>query len=705
MLNTEQVIEQARILKGFHMAESEPLDTIRRYWKGRQLLPAVIPSSAPREVRTMARIARVNVCSIVVDTLAQSTFVDGFRSKQDSEDADVWAAWQANRFDARQTGIHRAAFAYGAAYCVVLPGDRGPVMRGVSPRAMTVLYGEDPDWPMWALEKVDNNLWRIYDDEAIYYVGEGSDGAFTPFETREHGAGVTPVVRYLDEEDLDADDDVEPAGSDRDRYGADVPMRGQVAPLIPIQDQIDLTTFGLLVAQWYAAFRQRWAIGWVAEDETEKMKASASQLWTFDENPEDMKLGEFEQTNLDGYIKSREASLRHAATLSQTPVHELIGELVNLSAEALTAAEAGRDRKVDERQTLLGEAHEQTMWLVGRLAGYDVPDDAQVVWRDTSARAFSATVDALGKLTAMLGIPPQELWERVPGATRQDVAALEGRGGDRRLVPGARRHARTTGWRQRHRARAGLMARTPEGAALTEAHREAQLRVRAQALRQYMLVWPLWHGDGASFDRLLEVTAVLVLANRALSASLAAGYYQAFRAIERAPGAATPRLAPTPTDEALRGTLHLTGWEARQKALAAGQSPQQAMKTALVRTSGTVTRFVLDGGRDTLVQSSGEDKKAGGGWARVTAGEPCAFCALLSARGPVYSADTADFEAHDHCACVPEPHYPGADWPGRGWEFKQMYDRAIREAKASGDLKRGTANDALNAFRRHLSRQ
>jgi hypothetical protein len=39
-------------------------------------------------------------------------------------------------------------------------------------------------------------------------------------------------------------------------------MRGQVAPLMPIQDQIDLTTFGLLVAQWYGAFKQRWAIGW-----------------------------------------------------------------------------------------------------------------------------------------------------------------------------------------------------------------------------------------------------------------------------------------------------------------------------------------------------------------------------------------------------------------------------------------------------------
>lgn len=427
-LSSDRVVEQARILHPFHVAERSQLDTLRRYWKGRQALAAVIPSSAPREVKELARIARVNVCEIVVDTLAQSTFVEGFRGKQDVENSSVWSAWRANKMPARQSGIHRAAFAYGAAYAVVLPGAPLPVIRGVSPRHMTTLYGESQDWPIWGLEDVDGRgLWRLYDDQAIYYVGSkrGSGGElkWEHLDTREHGIGFTPIVRYLDQVDLDADDDVTGAATwgQATSGSAEPAMLGQVAPLMKVQDQIDLTTFGLMVAQWYSAFRQRYAIGWVPEDEKERMKASASQLWTFDQDPNEMQLGEFSQTNLDGYIKSREASLRHAATLSQTPVHELIGELVNLSAEALAAAEAGRDRKVDERQTLLGESHEQTLWLVGQLTGDEVSDDAEVHWRDTSARAFSATVDALGKLVTMLGIPPQELWERVPGATRQDI--------------------------------------------------------------------------------------------------------------------------------------------------------------------------------------------------------------------------------------------------------------------------------------------
>lgn len=409
MLKTDKaIVAQARLLHGYHVAERGTLDTIRAYWKGQQALPAVIPSSAPREVRKMAEIARVNVCDIVVDSLAQSLFVDGFRAA-DGVEAAPWSAWQANRFDRRQSGVHRAAVAYGTSYTVVTPGTPVPVIRGVSPRRMTAMYGEDPDWPVWALEKTSPDTWRLYDDEAVYFLGRSQLGEFSHLETREHRQPETPVVRYRDAEDLDEDDDVEGV------------KLGQVGPLIPLQDQIDLTTFGLLVAQHYSAFKQRYILGWVAESEEQRVKAAASQLWTFKDHPEDVKIGELSETNLDGYIKSRESTIRYAATLSQTPVHELIGELVNLSAEALAAAEAGRDRKTDERKTGLGESHEQTMWLVGRQLGVDVPDDAEVIWRDTSARAFSATVDALGKLVQMLGIPPEELWERVPGATRQDV--------------------------------------------------------------------------------------------------------------------------------------------------------------------------------------------------------------------------------------------------------------------------------------------
>jgi hypothetical protein len=425
-LSDTAAVEQVKLLHGYHRNERDQLDVVRQYWKGRQKLPAVIPAGTPSEVRVMARSSRVNVMPIVINSLVQSTFVEGFRTKADDDNAEVWGAWQANRMDARQTAIHRAAYAYGCAYAVVLPGDPEPVIRGVSPRSATVMYGEDPDWPLWALERAGRGLWKLYDDKAVYYVkldDAGGQGAEF-IERRDHDIGVCPWVRYLDEDDLDDEDEVAPADS-RER---ETPTRGQIAPLMPLQDQIDLTTFGLQIAQHYTGFRQRWIIGWAGETEAESLKVGAGRIIALDKSPDPadpdgngVKIGEFAQSDLRGFIESREATLRHAATLSQTPVHELIGELVNLSAEALAAAEAGRDRKVDERKTLHGEAHEQTFWLVGRIKGVDVPADAEVKWRDTSARAFAAVVDGLGKIATMLNVPPQELWERIPGTTKQDI--------------------------------------------------------------------------------------------------------------------------------------------------------------------------------------------------------------------------------------------------------------------------------------------
>jgi hypothetical protein len=95
----------------------------------------VIPQDAPREMKTMARIARVNVCPIVVDSLAQSLFVDGFRANDaPTNDSPSGRSGRRTRWTPARPAIHRAAFAYGAAYAVVLPGDPYPVIRPVSPR-------------------------------------------------------------------------------------------------------------------------------------------------------------------------------------------------------------------------------------------------------------------------------------------------------------------------------------------------------------------------------------------------------------------------------------------------------------------------------------------------------------------------------------------------------------------------------------------
>jgi len=464
VLTEDEAIAAASGLRGNLETERNDFDVLRRYATGQQALPLVVPRDAPAEVRELARTARINLIAIVINSLVQSLYVDNIRvtdtgpsgtppadpsrsTSSATDDPDkaiepIWQAWQRNRFDRTQAGLYRAVFQYGHGYTVVTPGEPTPVMRAVSPRRMTALYDDDaPDFPVMALEwrKGRGNFYRLYaqgddGDVGVYTLGyDPEKKRFALLKLAKLDLGYVPVVRHVPSEDLDTDDEpipVRAVGSAQNTTTA-VLTAGEVAPLMTLQDQTDITSFALKSAEWYSAFRQRWIKGWTPEDRTAKMRSAASQLWTFDEHPDDIALGEFSQTDLSGFLSSRESVLKYAATLSETPVHELIGELVNLSAEALAAAEAGRDRKIELAKTSLGESVEQQSQVVGDLMRVDVPDDIEVVWRDTSARAFGAIIDGLGKVAQMLHVPAEMLWDRIPGVTRQDVerwraAAKEG---------------------------------------------------------------------------------------------------------------------------------------------------------------------------------------------------------------------------------------------------------------------------------------
>lgn len=405
-LSDDDVVQQVKMLMEVREADSDRLDRIHDYITSQERFEW-LPRVLPEELRKLAKVSRVNLLRFTVNSAVQSMYVDGYRALRESDDIPAWEIWQRNKMDARQIGVHRAGIAFGAAYVTMLPGDPVPVMRGASPRNMTVVYGRDDDWPLYALEKLRNGEWRLIDNEAVYILeiderSRNVDG-IKILDVEEHGAGVTPVIRYRETDDLDDE------------------VIGIVEPLIDLQDQINITTFGLQVAQHYGAFRQRWIVGWLAETQEQKMRATASNLWTFEDDPTQVRLGEFGQTDLKGYLDSREATLRHLSTVSQTPAHELLGQLVNLSAEALAAAEASKRRAITEYQTVMGEAHEQALGLGGQLMGADVDPSAYVRWKDTEARSMAQMADALGKLVQMLGIPPEELWERVPGVSQQEI--------------------------------------------------------------------------------------------------------------------------------------------------------------------------------------------------------------------------------------------------------------------------------------------
>ncbi|MFI1485778.1 phage portal protein [Streptomyces sp. NPDC020747] len=421
-MGQDDAVSTARRLLELRDGEQGRLDRIQRYMCGEHD-SVYVPRGARAEYRWLIERARVNILPLVVTVVAQNMYVDGYRPAGSDENADPWAVWQANRMDARQHGIHRSVLTYGAAYAVVMPGKPVPVITPFSPRRMTALYADpvNDEWPVLAVEdrlestaKGKRRVVRVYDDQARYTLAGRPDGSQLEADgeswVMEHRLGVCPVVRYINTEDLDGDGVV-----------------GEVEPLIEVQDQLNMTTFNLLMAQQYAAFRQRWVTGMAPPldndgNPVEPFRSRVDGLFVAEDA--DTKFGEFGQTDLKGYLDSRESTVRNIATISQVPPYHLLGQMVNLSAEALAAARDGLDRKTDERESLCGEGHEQTLRLCALASGDKTAwadTAAQVVWRDTSARSLAQTVDALGKLVTMLGVPPQELWERVPGVTQTDV--------------------------------------------------------------------------------------------------------------------------------------------------------------------------------------------------------------------------------------------------------------------------------------------
>ena len=248
------------------------------------------------------------------------------------------------------------------------------------------------------------------------------------------------------------------------------------------------------------------------------------------------------------------------------------------------------------------------------------------------------------------------------------------------------------------------MVDTQQQFALTEQHRQAQLTVRAQALRDFATLWPIWKGDEQSFQAFVSAVVVLVRAYRQISAAAAGAYFTAFREAAAAEGASVPTLAAAIDEAQVIASLYVTGRDGLRTALDAGQSAAEAKATVFVRTSGAVARHIANGGRETLIDSVQNDKQALG-WARITDGDPCYFCLTLASRGAVYKTEqTASFEAHDHCGCTVMPVYKGSVIPDlRKW--RDIYNAAQSQAETDGTLEPGpqSSKDRLNAVRRYLT--
>ena len=113
-------------------------------------------------------------------------------------------------------------------------------------------------------------------------------------------------------------------------------------------------------------------------------------------------------------------------------------------------------------------------------------------------------------------------------------------------------------------------------------------------------------------------------------------------------------ISPDPDDTLVRATLRILGPIGAKKQIS--RRARNVAGDTLTRVSGSVTRQVLQAGRDTLVGTLRDDASARG-WRRVTDADPCDFCAGIAAEGVTAKTSAAGFAAHDHCGCTAEPAF------------------------------------------------
>jgi len=446
-------VDIARQLLGILDKDRIKLLRIDKYVRGDHDDP-YMPADADEEYKLLAKRAVSNWTPLLITTPCQALYVDGFRRGVAATGSDgreigrldsEWDHWQRSRLDARQLAVHRGALGFGHSFTLTERTKGRVITKGLSALNTSAVY-EDPAndiepqaaltvtaWP--ADKKLGTARLFVGPIELAVTFKDASDPKsvrVTRFVKR-HATTECPVTRFAAAIDLEGR------------------TLGVVEPMIQLQNRINQTVFDLLIAQTYGSFQVRTVTGMAPpmklkavvneageptgemepEFDTagrpvmEKVKVNASRFM-FAESDK-ARFDSLEPTPLNGYIESIDMSIRHLAAISQTPPHHLLGQIANLSAEALQAAETSLARKIEEFRKSFGESWERVFRLAAELDGDTATAEdfhGEVLWRDMEARSMAQTADALMKL-GELGVPQRGLWRRIPNVTQTELNSWE----------------------------------------------------------------------------------------------------------------------------------------------------------------------------------------------------------------------------------------------------------------------------------------
>lgn len=403
-----------------------------RYYDGDHPLPGIpekAGDNAKKEYRRLLKMSRTNFAKKVIDVpvsrMAVSRYTSGLGEVSDQR---AWGWWQRSAMDADSLVLIRSALTTGQAFLTVWPGPDGEPVFSAEHAAQVIVAYEPGSMrarraalKQWELG--DSCYSVLYTPELVWKFQAGEDKRLVPWQPTSddtwpiaNPAKVVPVVECR------VNPQLRPTP-----YGGGV---SDLVPVIEVQNRITETVFARLVAQTYAAFKQKWVVGQPVEyDEQGKPKApwelGPDRILTTS-NPE-ARFGEFDATDLTNLLACFEADAHTLGILSNIPPYYLLGELKNIATETITASESGLITMIEQHESHLGEAIEEAFRVGWRIVdgGSPAADEAsEIEWVNPETRSLAERVDAALKLKG-LELPRRALWELLDLYTPTQIADME----------------------------------------------------------------------------------------------------------------------------------------------------------------------------------------------------------------------------------------------------------------------------------------
>lgn len=409
---------------------------VRRYYEGDQVVYMTTRQKAWLDLHPGKLSFVVNLSATVVDAVVERLQVTSFDVQPDDADLAMllWQWWTANRMDALQTETHRAAVRDGEAFVLTAWNNESQRPDFVyHPRYVDRQAGGD-----------GFGMWVDYENGDLFGMPMQATKQWS--ETLADGTKrIRRTIYYperIEKWQLDGqwqpvtDDEGEPwplpwVMADGSPIGIPVAhfrnpgVRSELKDIIPLQDALNKAWLDILAASDSTAFRMLVVLGFVpttdgqapATDGSNLLQVAPGQILATTKRPGDVSVDAIEPSSLDPLLEVEERIVYRVAQISDTPLSRFQFTRQVAAEGTLRQMDAPMIAKIEERQTLFGNAWEDMMRQALRQAtafGGQALTDVSIgtQWKPAAVRDEKTQVE-VAKAKKDLGVPASQIWHEL----------------------------------------------------------------------------------------------------------------------------------------------------------------------------------------------------------------------------------------------------------------------------------------------------